>query len=545
MSGFDAPSCCEAAGNILTSHTGGKVFASMVSAVPVFGDVLCALSDIKETVEKCKDLCIEMKETSGWVDVQGKLIQTCLVGLGTGGTATPGLADALQDADRALYPLTALVKGVERECRDGKFESLSSFVCGALKGGDYGKYLTSFERATANLGTALNIDTNISVRKLNDEVESNNKKMLSRFDSMKIAREAQGKQVDTQFTDMMQELKEAKTAEYLLLEKVTLLHQTLEDPESGNPLEREQMVAELLWLQEKVEESVKKSRAILYRKAEEPWTLKNVGSGEEGFWNYGFSDPDLQITRRSLYKLNTSNEWVPDPANRSWTEGKFHQINLNYPSLKMIHTEPSIYIVPGFLSKDECERLMRKTACGFRASYCGDLDGKVSPSRTSEQIECPRREIPTIVEKITSLLNCRKEQLEVPQILRYTKGQRFTPHHDGIEGKFSTGGFVDSARLATLFVYLVDVPNGGETNFPLIGLSVKPKKGMAVIHFPTTTGGTYHLDRRTMHEGGTAVDEKWLLATWLWENDIAECHKEDTLPSLYTGGEENGYIDII
>ena len=321
---------------------------------------------------------------------------------------------------------------------------------------------------------------------------------------------------------MMQELKENKTAEYILMEKVMLLCQTLEDPESGNPFEREQMVAELLCLQEKVEESAKRSRAILCRKPEEPWTLKNIGS-EEGFWNLLGPDP---------------------AAKRVWTEGKFHQINLNYPNLKMIHNQPSVYIVPGFLSKDECERLMHKTACGFFRSITAKSGGQLSSARTSEQVDCPRRDIPTIVEKMTSLLNCRKEQLEQCQILRYKKGQHFTPHFDGREGKFSAGGFVDSARLATLFVYLVDVPSGGETNFPLLGLSVKPKKGMAVIHFPTTIDGTYHLDRRTFHEGGTAVDEKWMLATWVWENDNIDDDDND-LPSLYTGGEENGYIDII
>ena len=56
--------------------------------------------------------------------------------------------------------------------------------------------------------------------------------MLSRFDSIKIAREAQGDKAETQFTKMIQELQENKTAEYILMEKVMLLCQTLEDPES-------------------------------------------------------------------------------------------------------------------------------------------------------------------------------------------------------------------------------------------------------------------------------------------------------------------------
>ena len=153
------------------------------------------------------------------------------------------------------------------------------------------------------------------------------------------------------------------------------------------------------------------------------------------------------------------------------------------------------------------------------------------------------------------------------------KGQFFKPHVDATDGAHTSTGFVDSARLATVFVYLADVPNGGETKFtnlepssdvPTEGdtvmlnimegageatvtkanndgtfdvkwtwngsirpsvdaayitkvsprtLSIHPKRGMAVVHFPQST--KMELDVRTMHEGAVAIDEKWLLATWM------------------------------
>lgn len=36
-------------------------------------------------------------------------------------------------------------------------------------------------------------------------------------------------------------------------------------------------------------------------------------------------------------------------------------------------------------------------------------------------------------------------------------------------------------RYATVLVYLQDVQVGGETEFPLLGIKVKPKKGLALV----------------------------------------------------------------
>ena len=98
--------------------------------------------------------------------------------------------------------------------------------------------------------------------------------------------------------------------------------------------------------------------------------------------------------------------------------------------------------------------------------------------------------------------------------MRYREGQKFSPHNDDQDGKWSSAEFVNSTRVATIFVYLNNVTDGGHTRFNELGLSIKPEKGMACIHFPATMD--YVLDGRTLHEGCPAVDDKWLLATWIW-----------------------------
>jgi hypothetical protein len=44
-------------------------------------------------------------------------------------------------------------------------------------------------------------------------------------------------------------------------------------------------------------------------------------------------------------------------------------------------------------------------------------------------------------------------------------------------------------------------------------LSIRPKQRTAVVHFPQST--SLQCDVRAMHEGANAIDEKWILATWM------------------------------
>ncbi|CAJ1435839.1 unnamed protein product [Effrenium voratum] len=150
--------------------------------------------------------------------------------------------------------------------------------------------------------------------------------------------------------------------------------------------------------------------------------------------------------------------------------------------------------------------------------------GQQSPSRTSSQCLCPQAEVPTLLRKVTDLLACVPRNLEAFQIIRYQEGEFFKAHGDfSTNGTRSSAGFIDCSRLATLFVYLNDVARGGETEFPNSQppLRITPKRGLAVVHFPASKA---HISdaKRTRHQSLAAVEEKWLLATWLWSGPRSE-----------------------
>jgi prolyl 4-hydroxylase len=232
-------------------------------------------------------------------------------------------------------------------------------------------------------------------------------------------------------------------------------------------------------------------------------------------------------------KNDAPKKWLRDEVG---TEGmSFHTIGTDYPGLQVLHTSPDVFVIDNFFSDDECDRLVEKARPNLLPCLTiGEKTGIVQPdeTRTSTNANMPRREVPTIVRRLCSLLKCEERQLETLQILRYEQGQYFYPHKDGFQGPATANGFKNSARLVTVFCYLNTVKQGGETRFTEIDIDIHPKKGMLVLHFPTTLD--YQEDARTEHEGVAAVDEKWLFVTWVWKDSRTDKRYAETNFPLLT-----------
>ena len=206
------------------------------------------------------------------------------------------------------------------------------------------------------------------------------------------------------------------------------------------------------------------------------------------------------------------------------TDQTFKKINLQYPGIQAFHRDPDIFCVDDFLTEDECDRIIAKCEPHMAACVTKDpVTGVVGPDprRTSTEAMLPQSEAPSIVSKLVKLLDCREDELEILQVLRYKEGQEFQAHTDGFAGPTTAAGFVNSGRLVTLFAYLSNVQTGGHTEFVDLKFSVAPKKGSAVVHFPASE--QLQEDTRTVHRGMPAgMDEKWILATWVWQHSRTE-----------------------
>lgn len=192
-------------------------------------------------------------------------------------------------------------------------------------------------------------------------------------------------------------------------------------------------------------------------------------------------------------------------------------LNPYYPGLRTISERPPVYTVENFLTSQECDALIRAAHEHMTpAPVVGPGNGEVSVSRTSSTCYLAREDLPSVCTKVCALTGKPVDHLELPQVGRYRSGEFYKPHYDAFDTaspdgrRFAANG---GQRVATVLVYLNDVPNGGATFFSKLGIRLLPRKGVALVFFPATLDG--RLDDLYLHSAETAIDEKWVSQIWI------------------------------
>ena len=127
------------------------------------------------------------------------------------------------------------------------------------------------------------------------------------------------------------------------------------------------------------------------------------------------------------------------------------------------------------------------------------------------------------IEKVTGIPT---ENYESFQVLRYQLGQEYRAHHDmsRTDNRVACG-----PRVYTFFLYLSDVEEGGETEFPLIkrpsGISVKvkPTRGTALVWPSVKNDDPTAQDPRTRHAALPVIKgTKFAANAWIHQFDYSE-----------------------
>ncbi|KAL7520117.1 hypothetical protein ACHAWX_004862 [Stephanocyclus meneghinianus] len=178
---------------------------------------------------------------------------------------------------------------------------------------------------------------------------------------------------------------------------------------------------------------------------------------------------------------------------------------------------PWLITFNNFLTDEECETMI---SLGHKSVYerskdvgalqaDGSYDSVESNGRTSEnawcsyQKKCRDQDVPKrIHERIELVTGIKANYSEDFQILKYEPGQFYRKHHDYIELQADRQC---GPRILTFFLYLNDVEEGGATNFPLLDIAVKPKKGQAVLWPSVLNSDPKAKDYRTDHEAQDVV----------------------------------------
>lgn len=181
-------------------------------------------------------------------------------------------------------------------------------------------------------------------------------------------------------------------------------------------------------------------------------------------------------------------------------------------------------MVENFVNEKEMDHITAMlTHAKFEDSHTDNLAGEAiyDTSRTSTFTHIPFRVndvIRRIESRATSIVNVTSDKIEPIQVVRYTQGQEFGLHHDSgsIDEEGRIQDVVPPRRDATFFVYLNDLPEGagGETEFPLLGLKVRPRRGCALLFCNVLENG--ELDHRVIHRALPVLGDHWKLGMNIW-----------------------------
>ncbi|SMC15970.1 prolyl 4-hydroxylase [Andreprevotia lacus DSM 23236] len=185
--------------------------------------------------------------------------------------------------------------------------------------------------------------------------------------------------------------------------------------------------------------------------------------------------------------------------------------------------KPYVVVLENVLTAEECDEMIRLSSDKLKRSMTVDPKtggDAVIADRTSYGAFFAINENPLIANidrRLAELMSWPVENGEGIQILNYKVGGEYKPHFDyfppsdeGSKVHLGQGG----QRISTLVMYLNDVPAGGETIFPELGLAVAPKKGSAVYF--EYCNSLDQVDPLTLHGGNPVIEgEKWIATKWL------------------------------
>ncbi len=215
--------------------------------------------------------------------------------------------------------------------------------------------------------------------------------------------------------------------------------------------------------------------------------------------------------------------YMQDPPRM--TAGNSIRISDRVVSVVARASRPVIAVLANVLGAEECEQLIALARPRLTPSTVVDPDtgeNRVAEYRNSEGMFFALCETPFIASldaRLSRIMNSPVDHGEGLQVLRYGPGTRSTPHFDFlVPGNAANEQSLrrSGQRVSSLVAYLNDVPYGGETTFPHVGLSVCPQRGNAVYF--EYCNGRGQVDAASLHAGAPVTDgEKWVVTKWMRE----------------------------
>ena len=208
---------------------------------------------------------------------------------------------------------------------------------------------------------------------------------------------------------------------------------------------------------------------------------------------------------------------------------RIHKINTNlFPEgfkPKILSDKPYLVKLRRFLNTKEVNTLLEMAEGKYeKSTIVLDDELTYSTTRTSETAYITDNgKIPKGLESITNkvcyLVGCKPHQIEGLMVVKYEPNQQYYNHHDYFEPEFDEMIRDGGQRISSFFCYLTSLEpgEGGETEFPLIDIKVKPSKGTSVFWWNTDRHG--NTIESTLHRGNPVKSGvKYGLNIWIREH---------------------------
>lgn len=200
--------------------------------------------------------------------------------------------------------------------------------------------------------------------------------------------------------------------------------------------------------------------------------------------------------------------------------------------IEQVSWKPRVFYLQNILTPFECDFLMQRAKDELtRSTVVDEASGSSTKStvRTSQGMFIPKTEphpvLQFIQRKLSRISYMPTEHAEDMQILKYEVGEEYEPHFDFFDSSTTHHSVLDRGgqRVATIIMFLTDIPEGGETIFPEVGIKIPPRRGNGILFFNMTPD--HQLDRLSRHGGAPVkVGEKWVATQWLRERTFTSSY---------------------
>jgi hypothetical protein len=189
-----------------------------------------------------------------------------------------------------------------------------------------------------------------------------------------------------------------------------------------------------------------------------------------------------------------------------------------------IHEDPRIAVFPGFVEPPVCDWLIARARSRLERALVYDVVRQVdfadeSRTNSAATFNMMDADLVHLLVQARMAPACGQPtaHMEAPSVLHYAVGETIGHHYDFVDP--SQPGHAEEVarfgyRTLTFLVYLNDDYDGGETEFPRLGIKHAGRRGEGLFFVNTLAGGM--ADVRTLHAGLPPTrGEKWVFSQFV------------------------------